>query len=658
MKSLLVSLLLVYVVHLAQSQHACVDRHIHCVFWSQAGECEVNPRFMKRQCMKACGTCPRSNATLHAEPAMMSKSRSFDEVPDDVSQRAFLPNRGIPEGCHSVMTVEAETRQIFSSGQLTARFRQQMCAEQQIAPDCSINNCFHKKYRSMDGTCNNLQNPIKGAAFTAFSRLMPAAYDDGFNTLVSASQRNRPNPREVSVFLLSSERSLPGHVNSLVMLFGQFVSHDITSNAAQNFCGCGNSGPMCASIFAPPSDRSRRCIPFTRSFPVCGTGQFGRVREQLNMNTAAIDASLIYGSEAITARSLRFAAMLRTSMIGGRMFPPNTNAGSLTAGDGRAILFVGLAALHTSFLRLHNNVAARLQNINRHWNADRIFQESRKIVGGVVQAITYQEFVPELIGDASKTILGAYTGYNPNVDLGILNEFAAGAYRLHGMIQETYPLVDSQFREFNRYRFIDGVNNINHVLTNIDSIYRGMMKVPVRSPQRLTTSVTERLFGGSVDMAAVNIQRGRDHGLRSYNEYRRFCNLRPITSFDDWPEVPDQNVRQRIAQLYRTPDDVDFYVGGILEQPAAGSVVGATFACVIGKQFERLRDGDRFYFENPGVFTSSQLAELKRTTLSWVLCQTGDNMLRVGRRAFDIEDGSRAVPCSSINGLNLEAWRE
>lgn len=69
---------------------------------------------------------------------------------------------------------------------------------------------------------------------------------------------------------------------------------------------------------------------------------------------------------------------------------------------------------------------------------------------------------------------------------------------------------------------------------------------------------------------------------------------------------------------------LDFYVGGILEQPAAGSLLGATFACVIGKQFERLRDGDRFYYENPGVFTSPQLAELKRTTLSWVLCQTGD----------------------------------
>uniref|UniRef100_A0A8R1HQD5 peroxidase n=1 Tax=Caenorhabditis japonica TaxID=281687 RepID=A0A8R1HQD5_CAEJA len=653
MKSLLVCLLLVYVYESADAQQ-CSDNHIHCVFWSQKGECETNPRWMKRNCPKACGTCPSPAPRQLDAPT----NRFFDDIPQTIRQ--FLPTRhsSIPEGCNSVMTVEAETRRIFSSGQLTSRFRQQLCAEQQISPDCSINQCFHKKYRSMDGTCNNQQNPIKGAAFTAFSRLMPADYDDGFNTLVSASRRNRPNPREVSVFLLSSERSLPGHANSLIMLFGQFVSHDITSNAAQGICTCGSSGPLCASILAPPSDRTRRCIPFTRSFPICGTGQFGRVRQQLNLNTAAIDASLIYGSEAITGRSLRFGAMLRTSMIGGRMFPPNTNPGSLTAGDGRAILFVGLAALHTSFLRLHNNLAARLQNMNRQWNSDRLFQETRKIVGAIVQAITYEEFVPELIGEASKTMVGSYSGYNPNVDLGVLNEFAAGAYRLHGLIQETYPLVDSQFREFSRYKFIDGVNNINHVLTNMDAIYRGMMSVPVRSPQRLTTSVTERLFGGSVDMASVNIQRGRDHGLRSYNDYRRFCNLTPITSFEDWPEVPDKNVRQRIAQLYRTPDDVDFYVGGLLEQPSAGSLVGGTFSCVIAKQFERLRDGDRFYYENPGIFTSAQVTELKRATLSWVLCQTGDNMVRVGRRAFDIENGSRAIPCSSINGLNLEAWRE
>ncbi|CAI2340685.1 unnamed protein product [Caenorhabditis sp. 36 PRJEB53466] len=639
MKSLPFSLLLVYLFQYARSQ-SCSDNHIHCVFWSEKGECETNPRWMKRNCQRACGTCRLTGAKSQTRQLDVPTTRTFD----DDQNIQFLPSRpsSIPEGCNSVQTVEAETRRIFSSGQLMARFRQQICAEEQIAPDCSVNQCFHKKYRSMDGTCNNLQNPAKGAAFTAYSRLMPAAYDDGFNTLVSASRRNRPNPREVSVFLLSSERSLPGHTNSLLMLFGQFVSHDITSNAAQGSCSCGSSGPMCASIFAPPSDRSRRCIPFTRSFPICGTGQFGRVRDQLNMNTAAIDASLIYGSEAITGRSLRFGAMLRTTILQGRVFPPNTNPGSLTAGDGRATLFNGLAALHTSFLRLHNNIAARLQNMNRRWNPDRIFQETRKIVGGIVQVITYQEFVPELVGDASKTVLGAYNGYNPNVELGILNEFAAGAYRLHGMIQE----------------FIDAVNNIQHVISNIDSIYRGMMSVPVRNPQRLTTSVTERLFGGSVDMATINIQRGRDHGLRSYNDYRRFCNLQPITSFDNWPEVPDQNVRQRIAQLYRTPDDVDFYVGGILEQPSAGSVVGATFACVIAKQFERLRDGDRFYYENTGIFTSAQVAELKRTTLSWVLCQTGDNMIRLGRRAFEIEDGSRAVPCSSITGLNLEAWRE
>ncbi|KAK6734529.1 hypothetical protein RB195_017987 [Necator americanus] len=582
----------------------CCDTHRFCAFWARNNECVKNPGWMRPNCQLSCRVCnPNTVTTQTLAPPM----------------RLFSLGK-----CTQVVPVEVETRQVFSVAQMRARQQQMGCAEVQIPASCSVNECFHKSFRSIDGTCNNLANPIVGAAFTPFTRLLPSAYDDGINALIGATTRARPNPREVSMFLLSTRRAIGSKSNSMLMQFGQLISHDITKNALSNVCSCSSKGPRCANVPRPPTDPSRgSCVTFTRSIHVCGTGTFGRPREQYNENTAFIDGSSVYSSESVTLRSLRAGAMLRTHVVNGRTFPPNNRRDSMTVGDDRATIFIGLAAMHTTFLRLHNGIAADLQNMNRHWNQDRVFQETRKIVGSVMQAITYQEFLPALLGPFHARLVPPYVKYNPSVNPGILNEFAASAYRLHGMIQEGYPLIGPNFEDRGQISFLSGVGRIEQVLTAIDALYRGLIATPARSPQRITTSVTERLFGG-MDMATLNIQRGRDHGLRPYNDYRKLCQLQPITSFHQWPEVTDKAVRERVAQLYRTPDDIDLYVGGTLEEPIEGSLVGPTFACIIAEQFVRLRDGDRFYFENKEVFTPAQIAALKAVTLSWVLCETGD----------------------------------
>ncbi|KAJ1348038.1 Peroxidase skpo-1 [Parelaphostrongylus tenuis] len=313
--------------------------------------------------------------------------------------------------------------------------------------------------------------------------------------------------------------------------------------------------------------------------------------------------------------------------------------------------------MHTTFFRLHNRIAASLQNMNRHWNPDRVFQETRKIIGSVLQVITFQEFLPTLIGPFHSRLVPPYENYDPSVNPGVLSEFAAGAYRLHGMIQESYPLLGPNFESRGQLAFLQGVNRISTILSGIDFLYRGLIATPARLPQRITTSVTESLFG-SFDMASINIQRGRDHGLRSYNDYRRLCQLEPITSFDEWPEVTREEVRKRVAQLYKTPDALDLYVGGVIEEPIDGSLVGPTFACILAEQFVRLRDGDRFYYENEAVFTRDQVAALKAVTLSWVLCETGDSITRIAPNAFTTDRGEKAVPCSKLKKLDLSPWKE
>ncbi|XGW08010.1 hypothetical protein V3C99_010827 [Haemonchus contortus] len=635
----------------ANGDRNCCDVHRFCVFWSRNNECLKNPAFMLVNCKLSCRVCtgtPVAAQVLPPRPAPALSPRNFSMI-----------QQGIQQGrCNQVVPVEVETRQVFSVLQMRSRQEQVGCAEVQIPASCSNNECFHKSFRSIDGTCNNFENPIVGAAFSPFIRLLPSAYDDGINSIVGSISQRRPNPREVSMFLLSTSHSIAGPVNSMMMQFGQFLSHDISKNALSNVCTCQMGPPRCANVPRPRTDTiTGGCVTFTRSIPVCGTGLGTRPREQYNENTAFIDGSSVYSSEAVTLRSLRAGAMMKIHLVNGHAFPPNNRRDSMSVGDDRATIFLGLAAFHTTFLRLHNSIAATLQNMNLLWNQDRVFQETRKIVGSIIQVITYQEFLPALIGPFHPRLVPPYVKYNPIVNPGILNEFAGAAYRLHGMIQESYPLIGPNFELRGKVPFLDGVGRIEQVLSAIDAVYRGFIASPVRNPQRITTSVTERLFGGS-DMATINIQRGRDHGFRPYNDYRKLCQLQPITNFNEWPEVSDKAVRERVAQLYRTPDELDLYVGGVLEEPIEGSLVGPTFACIIAEQFVRLRDGDRFYYENEGVYSSAQLAALKAVTLSWVLCNTSDGMNRIVPNAFTIDRGQRAVACSSLPGLDLTAWKE
>jgi hypothetical protein len=139
------------------------------------------------------------------------------------------------------------------------------------------------------------------------------------------------------------------------------------------------------------------------------------------------------------------------------------------------------------------------------------------------------------------------------------------------------------------------------------------------------------LFNGNkpfgFDLISFNIQRGRDHALRSYNDYLELGGFKPINTFEELGDV----IGPRLAKVYRSPDDIDLFVGGLMETAEHDSLVGPTFQNIIADQFSRLRKGDRYFYENspsinPGAFNEKQLEEIKKITMARIICDNADGI--------------------------------
>ena len=456
-----------------------------------------------------------------------------------------------------------------------------------------------------------------------------------------------PSARRVSSVLMSAQRGVTDDADysHMLMQWGQFHDHDITfvpqavSNARFSDgrrCNetCDNQSP-CFPIPIPEGDariRRHRCMGVTRSSAMCGSGVtsvFWRKvlhREQMNQITAFIDASSVYGSAEDEARNLRdFSTnngLLRTGRImpsGKPLLPPNVgepidcqmdpnvrHIPCFQAGDHRNNEQLGLLSMHTLWVREHNRLASELRKYNQHWDGDTLYHETRKIVGAMFQHITYKHWLPKILGPVGMERLGEYTGYKPDVDATIFNSFATAAFRFgHGLIHPIIYRLNSSMQEseygnlplhkafFAPYRLVEE--------GGIDPILRGLFGVAakqIRPRELVNAELTERLFmlahEVALDLAALNIQRGRDHGLASYNAMRKHCNMQEARTFDDLAaEIPDLDTRARLRDLYGHPDNIDLWVGGMSEQRVRGARIGPTFMCILVEQFQALRDGDR-----------------------------------------------------------------
>lgn len=356
-------------------------------------------------------------------------------------------------------------------------------------------------------------------------------------------------------------------------------------------------------------------------------------RQQTTLISTYIDASMVYGSDDTRAAALRtfVGGALKTSP--GNLLPFNTagleNANDahfypdkqlFLAGDIRANENVELIAIHTLFLREHNQLAAAIAAANPRLTDEQVYQRARRLVTAEVQAITVQEFLPALLGRGA---LRPYPGYNADVNPGLANEFSTAAFRIgHTLINDDIEFLNNDAEELR-----DGLplamaffNPAPVVAVGPDPLLKYLASDNAQEVDtQLVDGLRDFLFGppgaGGLDLAALNIQRGRDHGLADYNTVRVAYGLPPVLTFAQI--TANAGLQGKLASLYGSVNSLDLWVAGLAEDHLPGSSVGPTFSRIIARQFERIRDGDRNWYE--AIFSGRQLAAIRATRLSDII---------------------------------------
>lgn len=475
-------------------------------------------------------------------------------------------------------------------------------------------------YRSADGSGNNLQNPDWGKQGSSLLRSTPK---DSTREPGGSTEVNLPSTREVSNAVSAQTESTTNRkgLSDVFWMWGQFLDHDMSLVHANSGVNIDIAVPK-GDPFFDPAGTGTATIPMTRS---TGVVDANGVAQQTNNLTAYIDGSNVYGSDKATADSLRSfdGGKLKTSE--GDLLPRNAS-GAFIAGDERSNENPALTSMHTIWMREHNRIADELGAKNPSWSDEKIYQEARRTVVAEIQAITYNEFLPNLLGEDA---LSDYKGYDPTQNAGINNEFAAAAFRFgHTMLSPTLLRLDDNGQEIaqGNVSLRDAFGKPGLVdQAGIDPFLRGAMSQTAQAfDPMVIDDVRNFLFGqpgaGGLDLVALNMQRGRDHGIAGYNDVRESLGLSRIESFDD--PIWQGDFGQKLAQVYDSPDDVDLWVGGLAENYTGDSLAGETLTTILTNQFEDLRDGDRFWYENQ--FSGQQLKDLNNLSLSDVIRRNTD----------------------------------
>lgn len=320
---------------------------------------------------------------------------------------------------------------------------------------------------------------------------------------------------------------------------------------------------------------------------------------------------------------------------------------TFVAGDVRASEHPGLLSLHIIFVREHNRYCNLLVAQGKT-NDESNYQVARKYVGALIQAITYQEFLPAL-----GVVLSPYTQYSGSVRPDIMNTFATAGYRLgHTMVADDIAMRDNNCDtvEPGSLDLVEAFWNPQLLVDyGVEPFIKGNAShLQYETDTKINSTLRNFLFGSpndsirfGIDLGSLNIQRGRDHGLPDYNTVRQYYTGNALTNFSQI--TSDVNKAAQLQSLYGTVNNIDLWVGLLAEDLLPNKSVGTTMHALLKSQFEKLRDGDfYFYLHDPWLSANNRNA-ITNTTLADVI-QRNSTLTSLQSNVFFID------PCPGENG--------
>lgn len=565
-----------------------------------------------------------------------------------------------------------------------------------------------EEYRRQDGACNNYEFPTWAKSSTQFIRVIPNRWNDSISIPRKSNKlgTDPQNVRTCRIHLLKIRNDYHKKLSVNVMSFGQLGAHDTFLSALSEATCCPmdtTKEDQCWSIDLPPGDEiyeaNNGCIPVNRVMTTRTICKVEGGPQQINKNTPVFDLDIILGRDEETKDSLidkktgKLLVQLLPNQYGhiGSYFPNSDNVTTDCSGnqnreeicfktsDERVNQNPWLTVLHVLFLREFNRIVDAFHEMNPRWDAKKLFQEARKVVGAEMQKIIAYDWLPYVIGEKkmkecelNKPASGEYTYWDRKLHPNSMAEAGIVAMRiLHTIIpDEIWLYSSSNTKSFDRRNLKDYFNRAGKFIPdNFDALIRSLSFQPTKdNDKKIPDATGNNMFKrpnqrNGQDLSSIDMQRGIETGIGTYNDLRHYCGQETIKSFDEFAKYGDE-VTRTLRECYDSVDDIDGIIGVTrLEEPLEGGLVGETGACIIAEQFKRWRFGDSWWFdgsENKNKFTKEQMIELQdKINLARIFCDNGNELEEIQPNIWVVPGGeNQVVDCKKIPSIDLTLWKD